>query len=233
MPTMHRSSAVFPAGTPVPGSGSESVPVVAGQPVTESADAQLPGQPYNFIFVFWDINGSLYTQANPPAFEAPIDDFSATAWYLPEGPPNGHTKGVTVWAFSLNKNQTVTNSPIAAVVPSGAWPGLPSDFVSTTTSPNPVVITAQTLIAHLGKFDAWLVWGNGAVAGHNLTVPSGGASLAIAFYGIPVPDPCQPIRDEIANISSSDFQSPADFQKAFRALEARLLECERQYGELP
>jgi hypothetical protein len=48
-----------------------------------------------------------------------------------------------------------------------------------------------------------------------------------------VVDACQPIRDELANMSSADFRSPADFERAFREVEKRLLECERKYGELP
>jgi CubicO group peptidase (beta-lactamase class C family) len=46
----------------------------------------------------------------------------------------------------------------------------------------------------------------------------------------PCPDPCQGIRDELANLSSGDFQNFAAYQSAREALIAELAHCEQLHG---
>ncbi len=40
------------------------------------------------------------------------------------------------------------------------------------------------------------------------------------------PDPCQSIRDQLSNLSQTDFSSRAAFETAFSQLETQLRECE-------
>jgi hypothetical protein len=106
--------------------------------------------------------------------------------------------------------------------------------VSTTASSQPVTITAAKLIAGAGRFGSWLqLSGDGTVSGATLTVPAGGSSVAVAFYSIPVPDPCQPIRDQLAYLSPQDFATLTEYDRAAAYFQRQLKECEQKYGELP
>jgi hypothetical protein len=94
--------------------------------------------------------------------------------------------------------------------------------------------TAADLVAGFGRFSSWLqFYGNGTVNGATLTVPADGASEAIAIYSIPVPDPCQEIRDQLEYLSPGDFRTLGEYERARSYSIGQLLECEKKYGELP
>ena len=233
--TMTLSAKVFPGGDQVPGTTLNymgSVPDDSSQQVSANYNSD------GYQFIFWDINLQIYTpkysapgipdQVQTVNFNAPTDEsFYATAWYVPEG---GNGTGVTARAFSLNKDMVVSNSPLASVVPADAQTG--PYTVSTATS---VVITAAGVISGYGRlYNSWVQYtGNGTVNNRTLSVPAGGASVAIAFYYIPEPDPCQDLRENIANFNPSDYATPADAERVLRGLSLQLEACEREYGETP
>jgi hypothetical protein len=99
----------------------------------------------------------------------------------------------------------------------------------------PVAITAAGLIAGAGRFSSWLQLSSdrGTVDGATLTVPAGGSSVAVAFYSIPVPDPCQAIRDQLEYLSPGDFNTLTEYERAAAYFRGQLKECEQKYGELP
>lgn len=234
MSTMKLSFVQFSSGVPVPTTTPTTEKLSPKSTAVLIAPKYLyaPGPPaLQFQFEFWVINGGLDTD-EVASFEVPSADFDATAWYLQIG-GNGDGTGVTTWAFSVNKNEVIPGAtPIASVSVSGAWPGPPSTTVSTTISSSPVGINALSLLPPYGKFMEWFqLYGNGTISGSTLTVPAKGASAAIAFYGIPVPDPCQTIRDQIAALSPGDFPTLAAYKAALAALGKQLSDCEKAYGE--
>jgi hypothetical protein len=230
----------FPSGTPIPNTLAGTVQLQPGTPVLLSAPLQVygPGTPQPaYGFVFWNTTTDIRTTPTL-SFTAPNDTSTihVTAWYFPQGgscrscPPG---TGVSTYAFSLNDDAVISDTPIASVTPAGTWSGAPSRTVSTTTSPNPVVITARPLITGSGLFHNWLQFGSGSVSGSTLTVPSRGASLAIAFFGIPVPDPCDDVRAELEYLSPGDFQNQQQYLHARQTLLQQVHACEKQYGEAP
>jgi len=235
-PTMIVTARAFPGGSSLPNTFSGTFPLTAGAQVTLSAPPQLfgsgtPQAAYGFLF--WNSSTDVLTT---PAisFTAPSDTstFHVTAWYVPEGGSGGGGSGVQTYAFSLNQDQVISNTPIASVTPSSAWSGPPSSTVSTTTSPSAVGITAKPLISGYGLFRKWLQFGNGSIANTVLSVPSGGSSFAIAFFGIPSPDPCEDARTQLEDLSPGDFLTLAAYQRARQQLTQQLLACERKYGEI-
>jgi len=244
--TMTLSFRVFPSGTQVPNTTSGVFRLTDGAPQTLAAPLNItepePGKPAAFAFVFWVADFQVFpvqTSGGVPDpqqtinFDAPKDQaFDATAWYLPIGPGGGGGTGVTAWAFSVNQDKVLPNSPFASVSPASAQQS--ANTVSTTTSNQPVIMTAAALIEGFGRFNSWLqLGGNGTVNDSILTVPAGGASEAVAFYSIPVPDPCQDLRDELEHLSPGDFQTVAEYENARRTLSGQLRACEKKYGELP
>jgi hypothetical protein len=137
---------------------------------------------------------------------------------------------VTTVAFSTDRDEVIADTPIASVTPSGAWAGPPSTIVSTTTSADPVVITARALIDGFGEFASWLTFGGNA-SGRTLTVLAQASALAIVSYGIPQPDPCADLRVTRDGLNPGDFPSREAFERALAAANRRLHECERQHGE--
>lgn len=235
MSIMTLSFRLFPTGNLVPNTPSGTIHVPSGGAVTLTAPALVFGQGSpepSYAFAFWDADDSAIT-TEVATFNAPSDnsDFDAFAWYFLRG--GGGGSGITTYAFSLNKEEVIAGkTPIASVTPSGAWTGPPSTTVSTTTSANPVVITAASLIGGFGRFASWLQFGNGSASGPTLTVPAQGASTAIAFYTVPQPDPCDGIRTQLDNLNPSDYPNPGAYERAVQALLRELIACEKQYGEL-
>jgi len=226
----------FPDRTEIPNTPSGSITVEQGAPTTLDAPAQIvvlnPGKPdTKYDFLFWHTNRIL-VGTETVTFTAPVDDssFFATAWYVVEGPGNGGKPVVTTIAFSTDTDEVIAGTPIASVTPSGAWGGPPSTIVSTTTSTDPVVITAKVLIDGFGEFESWLTF-RGNVSGGTLTVPAQESTLAIASYGIPQPDPCAGLRATRDGLNPGDFPSQAAFQRALAAANRLLHNCERQHGE--
>jgi hypothetical protein len=240
--TMTLSFRIFPGGAPVPGTTSGVFQLMDGASQTLAAPLNIAGSgnPATYSFIFWaadfrvfpvQTSGGVPDPQQTVNFDAPGGQaFDATAWYVPDipgGPPE-----VNAWAFSLNQDQTLPNSPFGSVSPASAQQG--PNTVSTATGGQPVIITAAESIGGYGRFGSWLqFYGKGTVSGSVLTVPSGGESEAIAFYSIPVPDPCQEIRDQLDNLSRGDFNTAAEFERAFHYFVQQLKECEKKYGELP
>jgi hypothetical protein len=223
-------------GTSVPGPESGVFQLTDGAPQTLTAPLIVPGTPHNYLFDFWiadfdvfplqETGGIPDPQQTITITAPPGQAFAATAWYRPDtpGPP-----GVLAWAFSVNQDTTLPVSPFGSVVPATAQ----KDAHTVSTS-QPVAITATALIAGAGRFSSWLqLSGDGAVNGATLTVPAGGSSVAVAFYSIPVPDPCQQIRDQLEYLSPGDFDTLTEYERAAAYFRGQLKECEQKYGELP
>ena len=245
MSTMNESFRIFPNGNPVPSMLSESVPLVGGDSTTLSAPNKILESDNSYTFIFWNVNAALtppqYTGTTPDPvqtviFPAPDGDltFDATAWYIIDGGP-GEPRGF-VYAFSLNKDAGLSNSPIGTITPASAYIG-PNTF-STTTSPDPVVVTAPAVIVGYGRFNRWLPFleppvDDPPVNDPVLTVPANGAVVAIASYGIPVPDPCQGLRDIVEGWDCTGAPNLGDCEKELVRYSNELRACERQYGEKP
>lgn len=230
MPKMTLSYKQFEAGNVLQALGT--IPVTAGASITLSAFKTITEAPNTYGFLFWDTEVSIGPDPSV-TFTAPASDFAVDAWYMEQGPSGGPPgTGVTTVAFNRNEHGAIPGTPIASVTPAGAWSGSPSTTVSTTTSSSPAAITARAEIAPYGLFLRWVQFGNGSISGNVLTVPASGASLAIAFYGIPVPDPCQTYRDQLANLNPGDFPNEAAYKAAREVLGKELLACEQKYGEV-
>jgi hypothetical protein len=237
--TMTLSSRILPDGTSVPGTTSGVFQLTDGAPQALTAPLTIPGTTHGYRFDFWiadfDVFPAQQASGGPAPqqtinFTAPAGQaFAATAWYRPDvpGPP-----GVLAWAFSVNQDTTLPASPLGPVAPATAQND--AHTASTTASSQPVIITAAALITGAGRFGTWLqLCGNGTVHGATLTVPAGGSSVAVAFYSIPVPDPCQPIRDQLDYLHPEAFDTPTEYDHAAAYFQRQLKECEQKYGELP
>src|SRR5215472_3354286 len=218
--TMTLSFRILPDGTYVPGTTSGVFQLTDGAPQTLTAPLTIPGTPHGYRFDFWIADFDVFPVQEPGgspepqqtiSFTAPAGHaFAATAWYRPDvpGPP-----GVLAWAFSVNQDTTLPQSPFGSVVPATAHQD--ANTASTTASSQPVVITAAALITGAGRFGSWRqLSGNGTVNGPTLTVPAGGSSVAVAFYSIPVPDPCQAIRDQLDYLTPQDFETRTEYERA-------------------
>lgn len=238
MPTMILSSQSFPNRTAIPNTTSGSLFIQPGGLVKLDAPSQIvalnpiPSQPddkYNFLF--WHVNRLLLSK-HAVDFTAPTNEsgFFATAWYQklggngPPSPPHW-----TTFAFSIEQDNVISGTPIAAVTPPGAWTGPPSTVIDTTSAPS-VAITAKTLIDGAGEFASWLAFG-GSASGRVLTVALKTSGLAIAAFGIPQPDPCSSLRSTRDNLNPGDFRTLADFRKALAAANRALHDCEKIHGE--
>lgn len=227
MPNMSLSYKQFPDGTVLQDMGT--IPVSSGKSVSLSAFSTFTLGSATYGFLFWDAEVSIDPDASV-TFTAPASDFAVDAWYQLQGPGNG--TGVSAVAFSRNGHKTISGvTPVSSVSPSGDWSGPPSTSVSTTASPGPVSIKALAKLPPYGLFLKWLQFGDGSIKADVLTVPYKGASEAIAFFGVPEPDPCQTIRTQLENLSPADFPTPAAYKAAAEALGKSLLACEETYGE--
>ena len=233
MPTMMLSSRLFSNRTEIPNTGSGSIPVKPGGLVTLDAPKQVveltKPDPTKYDFLFWHAN-RIVVGVPVVTFTAPSDDskFFATAWYQKEGTGVGGEPHVATVAFSLDRDDVIADTPIAAVTPAGAWTGPPSTVVSTTAGA--VSITAKALIDGAGEFTAWLAFGGTALS-KVLSVAAKTSSLAIAVFGIPQPDPCAQLRLQRDNIEPGDFPTIEAYKRALAAAIARLHACEKQHGE--
>ena len=243
MPTRNQSCRIFPGGDQVPYTPSSTDTLVPGSSDIVRASYQIPYQPsgnppppaITYQFIFWSIDGTPYqvqetfgTPDDPQVvtYDAPDDDstYDATAWYvqLSIGGPGGE-----VFAFSLNEDEKLSNSAIGTITPASAQTG-PDTFTTT----DPVVVTAPAVIGGYGRFTRWLQYsGNGDPHGQVLSVPASGSTASIAFYGIPVPDPCREIRDQLASLSPGDFQTLHEYEEARSYFLSQLHACEKEYGE--
>jgi hypothetical protein len=232
MPTMNQSCRVFLTGDFVPGTPSSRETIIPGSSPTLNAYYKIVEGDITYQFIFWNVDATVTPpQGTNPlqtlTFKAPSDDstFNATAWYIQQGPG---ASGGLVFAFSLNQDQELPNSPIGTITPASAQTG-PNTFSTAV----PVRVGAPPLIEGYGRFNEWLPWfqDNVTLTGPVLNVDAGGSIAAVALYGIPVPDPCQDAREALENFTPEGYPTPADAKKAFEELKAQLLACEKQYGE--
>ena len=236
---MTLSFRILPDRTPVPGTTTGVVQLTDGAPQTLTAPLTIPGTPHGYCLDFWIADFDVFPVQEAGGVPDPQQTinitaptgqaFAATAWYRPDvpGPP-----GVLAWAFSVNQDTTLPQSPFGTVTPATAQND--ANTASTTASSQPTVITAAALITGAGRFSSWLqLSGDGTVHGATLTVPAGGSSVAVAFYSIPVPDPCQAIRDQLAYLHPAAFDTPTEYEHAAAYFRGQLKQCEQKYGELP
>lgn len=234
MPTMTLTYKQFPSGAVLRTIAHLILPKKTKEgPLRAETSFQQGGHTY--VFLFWDAIASLYTDPDL-TFTTPDDNssFAVDAWYVEQGsgPP---VPVVTTYAFSLNQHGVFPNTPIASVTPSGAWTGPPSTTVKTDTStpPSPVRIAALDKITGYGLFNSWLQFctTGSTVSKKVLTVPANGGGQAIAFYGIPTPDPCQGARDNYNNYNPDPGTPPNVVHAERLSLWGTLNTCEVKYGE--
>lgn len=230
MPKMTLSYKEFPSGNLLLALGV--IPVAKGAAISLSAFTSYTAGSNTYGFLFWDTDVSIAPGVSV-TFTAPASDFDVDAWYIPEGPTTGPPgTGVSATAFSRNEHKAIAGTPIASVNISGAWSGPPSTTVSTTVGTSPVALTALAEMVPYGLFLRWVQFGDGTISADVLNVPPSGASMAIAFFGVPVPDPCQTYRDQMAALEPGDFPTEAAYKAALEVLGKELLACEEKYGEI-
>jgi hypothetical protein len=226
-----------PAGTSVPCLGSTTVPnVMPGTTSTNMAPMKVycdvAGQPMpvGFTFLFWNAAAVLEPNLSAPC-TAPSDNsnFSCTAWYVED--VGGPATLVTTYAFSLNQNQVLAGqTPIATVTPTSAQ----TSPTMASTAMSAVQILAKTQIGGFGRWKSWVQFGgNVMIAGSTISAPLKGGGQAIAFYGVPVPDPCADLKAQLASLNPADFPTFQGFEDAARELGQQIRSCERAYGESP
>jgi hypothetical protein len=192
MPHLIRTNRQFPNRSQI-GSLYEDLVVAASSPIGPVTADQVvalpdplnPGQFLQYGFLFWNVGGAVSTGLTATG-TMPAGDSVLTAWYAAIGGGGGGA-GVTTYAFSVGQDVVVADTPIAAVTPAAAWAGGNATAVSTTAAAGPVTISARNAVpgAPGESFDEWFQYGTGTPAGIQLTVPNGGASLAIASYAVP------------------------------------------------
>lgn len=193
MPTLTVRTRRFPTNTDIVPSSMYNV--VNGSSATFSTSQYLtlpdpsdPTQFQQFVFLFWNVKGAVYSTNSTTVSNVGSDPLTATSWYLLTG-GGGGTPNVSAHAFSITQNQTLTDSPIQSVTPSSAWPGGNSKSVDTTGSS--VQVNAKSSISG-ENFDSWMVFGSGSVNGAQLDVSQNNSAIAIATYKEVHGDPVDP-----------------------------------------
>ena len=130
-------------------------------------------------------------------------------------------------AYSLNDAKIITGvTPIASA--SSGWTA-----GSNSVTP-PATIEALAELPPYGKFKGWDVLGTPYTLASSLPLSAPG-EVVIGFYGFPDPDPCQSLRNEVANAGDScvgDGLSPKACEAYLKYLNEELTACEKSYGEL-
>ena len=213
MPTITIDFLQFPSGSPVPGLPSFTIPFAPGPGHGNAvAAASVPGAitGTSWAFEFWDVNGTLITTADAP-LPGPDTDYTASAWYVLQGPGGTPVPQVATSVFSLDQNKVLAGeTPIGSVSVAGAWLGPPSTTVATDKgNGGPVtIVAAGSISGAAGKFVSWLSPGT-KVMGNALTAPfDSDIPLAIAFYA----DPCTKIEKEIDAVNEQIDEDEALLQ---------------------
>jgi len=237
MPTMTLTYRKFPSGEVLEKIGTFMVP-------KKTKEGPLPApNPFEhrkntYVFQFWVAVASPSFDSDL-TFTTPDDNssFAVDAWYLEKGGNGPPPPVVTTYAFKLNPPHGVfPDTPIASVTDgSGAWSGPPSTTVNTNTSKNPVKIFALDKITGYGLYNSWFQSCSKGTTVDNkkrlLEVPSNGYGFAIAFYGIPVPDPCQGAREAYENYVPDPGTPPNVVHAERLTLWGKLNACEVTNGE--
>jgi hypothetical protein len=209
---------------PIPASGCGDQTVTAPSVIEQTTAAGT----VTYGFLFWDVNAQLHT--NPTAKFQPVcgEANNAVAVYWPTGGCAGCPPPTvdSVVAYSLNDAKIITGvTPIASA--SSGWKA-----GSSSVTP-PSTIEAAAELPPYGKFKAWDVLGSPYTTSSSLSLTTAG-EVVVAFYGFPDPDPCQSLRNEIANAGEScvgDGLSPKACEALLKYLNGELTACEKTYGE--
>ncbi len=190
MPNIHRTNRQFPGGAQI-GATNENIPSTAGLPVNNlSTDLDFflpnpadPAHPLHYRFLFWNVCGTISNDAHHGSGTVPSSDTVATAWYVPVGPGDGGAAIVT-YAFWVEHDAVVSDTPILSVNPAAAWSGGNNTVVSSTAGTGPRAITARDTVASItnANFDHWFPLGAGNATDAVLTVLQGGSTWALALY---------------------------------------------------
>jgi hypothetical protein len=180
-----------------------------------------------YEFLFWNINAKPYADSSV-TFQPMCGDYnSAVALYIQlsgcsptESCPPPTTD--TTYAYSLNENTIIAGETPIKSATSGWTPG--STVVTT-----PSTIEAEPELPPYGKFKGWdiLLGAFSTSSSLTLTVPG---NYVFALYGIPDPDPCQGIKNEVAAFTC-DGLSPSACVAERKYLSGLLNSCETTYGE--
>lgn len=219
------SALSFPSGAPLPeGIASVVVPEGGCGVASVTADPSFVDASGNlYEFMFWNIDATPYAGEEVNFQTLCTSASTATAWFLVTGPGGGSPQ-VDTWAFSLNHNGVIPNTTPIQSVTNGTW--AEGSTVVYTTGTAPVSITAIPKIAGYGRFTDWQqVPDSPLQSGSTLTFKAGSSAWEIAFYGIPVPDPCETLRVELQSCLS---ELPG---KACLPIGKALQFCESSYGE--
>jgi len=213
--TMQENYMAIDNGSRVPGSGTTTSCLTTGKKETLTAPKSIPGANQTaFAFLFWDINGRLYSRRKA-TFIAPSDpSFEASAWYLLTGPGCCGPSNITTYGFSVLTDKKLPGTPVASTSPSSAW-----------TSPSHTVFTKTAVTVTAGNPLELLYWRalpkTATVDGTKLSVAAGVSTVAIAFYGA---NACQSIQNELSGLSLADFPPHGG-----KALEAEIKYLSAQY----
>lgn len=157
---------------------------LSASPIILVANPSPPPPNNQFCFMFWNVNGAVYSTAATSIASVGTGDFAGSAWYRNCNPGgSGGPASIQTAAFSVTQDLFLSETPIQSVTPAGAWAG------GNNTGVNPaagaVTITAKDEIGG-EEFGGWLIFGAGAAGGGtNLNVPQNGSTLAIAHYTRP------------------------------------------------
>ena len=225
------SAQTFPGGTVLYTPEINPVDATSCGKQTVAAAPEIIVKGVTYQFLFWNINAKAYATASVTFQPVCGSANSASAWYWPictatvDCPGPAPTTDSVV-AFSLNDNKVISGTTPIESAMGGDWkPG------STVVTP-PAKIEALADIGGYGLFTSWEVLPKPVLTtSRDLTLEIPG-EVAVAFYGFPDPDPCQPIRNEIAG-GCSDAPSATACSALLKELHAQLTTCEKAYGELP
>jgi hypothetical protein len=202
--------------------------IVGAAPIIQVKDPTT-GLPVTYEFLFWDINATPYTTQQVNFQPICGVSNSAVAVYWPTGGCAGCPPPTTdsVLAYSLNDAKIIPTTPIGSAT--GGWtPG------STVVTP-PTTINALPQIIGYGNFKDWDVLGPGSTLSSSSSLSlTGAGDVVLAFYGIPDPDPCAPLRNEYAEEFEScigDGVSVKACETLTHGLAVKVQTCEATNGE--
>jgi len=190
MPNIHRTNRQFPDGAQI-GAIDEIIPSTAGSPVNNlSTDLDFylpnpadPAKPLHYHFLFWNVCGTISNDPHHGNGTVPPGDTVATAWYVPVHDGDGGA-GIVTYAFWVEHDSVVSDTPIQSVTPAAAWAGGNNTVVSSTAGSGQRRITARDTVASItnANCEHWFLLGAGNAPDKVLTVDQGGSTWALALY---------------------------------------------------
>lgn len=195
MPILTQRNKIFASGAPLGADSTynlvdNSMLPLSAPPGISLPDPANPGQFLNYAFLFWNVKGAITPTQTVTIPNVGDDDFSATAWYVPTGGGGNGGPSLTTFAFDIDLDTVLSDTPIQSVTPAGQWAG--GNATTVTTTNVAVVVNAKDAMGSK-PFVSWTMLGSGTPAGDLLNVPLNGGGWAIAGYKtsrgtIPKPD---------------------------------------------